>query len=445
MNRMTSPPRDTLLTSQGSSLPLRVCTICDGVDAVIRLASWLSHLPANAERVDLELTDAVSWLTTQSAETFDMLVIAPNAARSEATPRILRAVLSEMGRRAGMQVVLLPAGARLSLPDLPAVHVLNGPPFPPPSTLFRRPEAAEQLPEMPVPSNPRGVARRFARWFPGRGTQPAPGGRQTSAGPSGGPLRVIAVQSLCGGAGGTTFASGLALELAEADPQLSVCVMDLDLQFGSLAAGLALPHETRVLETYRNPRAVDGDMFRQSLQHLRPNLTVFSAPPEILPLDAVSGADLQYLLGLARDSADLLILDLPGSVTDWTEAAYLAADRICLIARLDVRSAGNLKRLRSLVSAQVLPPEKICPVVNFRPQRPPREWAARIHSLETGMGLPVHLQLPDGGQAVGEAADSGIALIQAEPASALRLALQAYAGEIAALVPKQQRLQGSGF
>lgn len=445
MNRMTSPSKDSLLTAQGSSLPLRVCTICDGVDAVIRLASWLAHLPATAERVDLELTDAVSWLTTQSAETFDMLVIAPNAARSDATPRILRAVLSEMGRRAATQVIFLPAGARLSLPDLPDVHVLNGPPFPPPSALSRRADVAELPPEIPTPSIPRGVARRFARWLPGSNTQPLQSGRNSATSHSGSPLRVVAVQSLCGGAGGTTFATGLAVELAEADPRLSVCVMDLDLQFGSLAAGLSLHHEARVLETFRNPRAVDGDMFRQSLQHLRPNLTVFSAPPEILPLDAISGADLQYLLGLARDAADLVVLDLPGSVTDWTEAAYLSADRIFLVARLDVRSAGNLKRLRSLVSPQVLPPEKLCPVVNFRPPRPPREWAARIHSLEAGMGLPVHLQLPDGGLTVSEAADSGMALMQADPASPLRLALQAYATEVAALVPRQQRLQGSGY
>ena len=445
MNRMTSPSRDSLLTSAGSSLPLRVCTICDGVDAVIRLASWLAHLPANAERVDLELTDAVSWLTSQSAETFDMLVIAPNAARSDATPRILRAVLSEMGSRAAMQVILLPAGARLSLPDLPDVHILNGPPFPAPSSLTQRREIAEQPPVTPEAVVQSSLARRFAGWIPTALRPMAPVVRPSSAGPTGGPLRVIAVQPLCGGAGGTTFSAGLAIELAEANPALTVCLMDLDLQFGSLAAGLALAHEPRVLETYRNPRAVDGDMFRQSLQNLRPNLSVFSSPPEVLPLDALSGADLQYLLGLARDSADLVILDLPGSVTDWTEAAYLAADRICMIARLDVRSAGNLKRLRSLVSPQVLPNEKLCPVVNFRPKRPPREWAARIHSLESGMGLPVHLQLPDGGPVVSEAADSGIALIQADPSSPLRLALQAYAGEVAALVPKQQRLQGSGF
>lgn len=150
MNRpASSRPLESELTAT-AALPLRVCTICDGVDAVIRLASWLAHLPATAERVDLELSESMSWLSAQAYESFDMLVVAPNGARSDVTPRLVRAVLAETRRRAALQIVLMPAGGRLSLPDLPEVHILTGPPFPPPAMLNRRPEPPS-LPEVDSP------------------------------------------------------------------------------------------------------------------------------------------------------------------------------------------------------------------------------------------------------------------------------------------------------
>lgn len=442
MNRPVSPP----LSAQGATsatLPLRVCTVCDGVDAVMRLASWLAHLPSNAERVDLELSDAIHWLTNQNGEIFDMLVIAPNAARSDATPRLVRAVLTEMQRRAVMQIVLLPAGTRLSLPDMPHVHLLTGPPFPSPSMLSRRPEVALQpaaMPEVAPPAS--GLAGRLGNWFPmlRKGGTDA---ERVAAGPERkGPVRVIAVQPLCGGAGATTMAITLAQELAEADPKLSICLMDLDLQFGNVSGYLNLPAEARVMETYRDPRAVDGDMFQQGLRRLRPNLRVFPAPAEILPVDALSGSDLQYLLGLAKDASDLVILDLPVTVTDWSEAVYLTADRIYMVGRLDVRSVSNLRRLRALVEPRVLPAEKLSPVLNFRPARAPRDWSARVGSYERGMALPVHLQLPDGGAAVGTACDSGQPLMEADPGNPYRLAMRNYAQDFAALVPRSQRLLG---
>lgn len=253
---------------------------------------------------------------------------------------------------------------------------------------------------------------------------------------------MVAVQPVCGGAGASSFAVTLALELAEADPKRTICLMDLDLQFGTVAASLDLRPEARVMQTYRNPRATDSDMFRQGLQMLRPNLQVFSAPTDILPIDALTGADLQYLLGLARDAADLVILDLPVTVTDWTEAVYLSVDRLYAMARLDVRSAGNLRRIRTLVSPRVLPAEKLFPVINFRPLRPASDHSQRLESFERGMGLPVVMELPDGGAGVVAAADSGIGLAQLDPGNPYRLAVRGHALELSALVPRQHRLQG---
>ena len=60
---------------------------------------------------------------------------------------------------------------------------------------------------------------------------------------------VIPVQGLAGGTGTTTFAVNLAWELANVDAgdeALRVCLLDFDLQFGSIATYLDLPRREAV-------------------------------------------------------------------------------------------------------------------------------------------------------------------------------------------------------
>jgi pilus assembly protein CpaE len=66
----------------------------------------------------------------------------------------------------------------------------------------------------------------------------------------GGQGAVFAVQNLAGGTGATTLSVNLAWELANVDKKKSpsVCLIDFDLQFGSVATYLDLPRRDIVLE-----------------------------------------------------------------------------------------------------------------------------------------------------------------------------------------------------
>ncbi len=74
---------------------------------------------------------------------------------------------------------------------------------------------------------------------------------------------VLPVHGLAGGVGATTFAVNLAWELATIAKTDAprVCLIDLDLQFGSVATYLDLPRKEAVFEMLSDTAGVDSDAF----------------------------------------------------------------------------------------------------------------------------------------------------------------------------------------
>ena len=114
------------------------------------------------------------------------------------------------------------------------------------------------------------------------------------AAPSASPLRagaqkdgaVIAVHGLAGGTGSTTLAVNLAWELANLSKTdaPSVCLLDLDLQFGSASTYLDLPRREVVYEMLSDTEAMDEEIFGQALLSYEDKMQVLTAPADMLPL-----------------------------------------------------------------------------------------------------------------------------------------------------------------
>lgn len=396
-----------IATDTRTSVPLRICTICDGVDSVIRLAAWLSQLPNAAERVDLDLSEALDHLGIELAERFDLLAIAISTERETVSARLVQRLLDTTEPRCSAQVVLVPPGGRLSLREGTRAQVMEGPPFPAftgLSDLIGGPPVIELRSEEPAAAP---LISRFLR-LRKFGADP---GAATPAGP---PLRVLACLPASGGAGASTLAVNLARALAAGQTPLEVCLLDLDLQFGAVASYFDLPPEGRILDAYRKLGTLDAEGFDHCLRSVAKGLTVFTAPEEILPLDAIDRAGLQHLVQLAMRRADLVILDLPPAVADWTEAAFGLSDRILLVSRLDVRSARAIARLRALAGPERMAADRLMPIITHAPRKAPKEWNERLIGFERGLGLKLAALLPDGGESLATACDAGAALDQLE-------------------------------
>ncbi|WP_114284862.1 AAA family ATPase [Candidatus Halocynthiibacter alkanivorans] len=233
---------------------------------------------------------------------------------------------------------------------------------------------------------------------------------------------VLPVQGMAGGTGATTLAVNLAWELANSDKKNPprVCILDFDLQFGSVATFLDLPRRESIFELLSDTESMDSDSFMQSLLNYNERLHVFTAPSEILPLDIVTSEDISRILEAARVNFDYVIIDMPSTIVQWTETVLSAASVYFVTLELDMRSAQNTLRMIRALKAEDLPTEKLRFVLNRAPRRTDLQGKSRAKRLAESLDIDIELQLPDGGKQVSQSADHGLPLSQSSAKNPLR-------------------------
>ncbi|MFT6932171.1 MAG: pilus assembly protein CpaE [Paracoccaceae bacterium] len=233
---------------------------------------------------------------------------------------------------------------------------------------------------------------------------------------------IFAVQSLAGGTGSTTLAVNLAWELANIDKKTSpsVCLMDFDLQFGSASTFLDLPRRDVIFEVLSDSKSMDVEAFKQALVTYNDKLSVFTAPADILPLDMIGPDDIKCLLDLASQCFDIIVIDMPTTVVQWTESVLMAADVYFATLELDMRSAQNAIRFTKAMRAEDLPLEKVHFVLNRSPKFTDLSGKNRVKRMAESLNIEINTLLPDGGKLISQACDHGIPLAEMARKSPLR-------------------------
>jgi pilus assembly protein CpaE len=238
----------------------------------------------------------------------------------------------------------------------------------------------------------------------------------------GGNAAVFAVQNLAGGTGATTLAVNMAWELATIDKKNppSVCLIDLDLQHGSVATYLDVPRREIMLEMLQDVAAMDADAFKQALVGYEDRLSVFTTPAEIVPLDIVGPDEVTALINLAAESFDIVIIDMPRTFVMWTETVLNRADMYFATLELDLRSAQNAMRFIKACRSEELPLEKVQYVLNRSPGMTDLNGKNRMKKMAESLGVKFGTLLPDGGKVVMQAGDNGEPLAEAAKKNPMR-------------------------
>lgn len=233
---------------------------------------------------------------------------------------------------------------------------------------------------------------------------------------------VIPVHGMAGGTGATTLAVNLAWELANVDAEASprVCLLDFDLQFGTVATYLDLPRREAVLELLTDTEAMDSEAFMQALLSYNQKLHVLTSPTDMIPLDLLGPADIDRLIEMARVNFDYVVIDLPATMVDWSETVLQAAHVYFATLELDMRSAQNTLRLKRALQSEDLPFEKLRFALNRAPGFTDLNGKSRVKRLAESLGISIELLLPDGGKPVSQNADHGVPLAEGIPKNALR-------------------------
>ena len=239
---------------------------------------------------------------------------------------------------------------------------------------------------------------------------------------------VIVCHGLAGGTGSTTLAVNLAYELActakKGETAPKVCIMDFDLQFGAVSTYLDLPRREAIYELLSDTEVMDDDVFMQALLDFDGKVQVLTSPSEMLPLDLINSQDVLRLIEMARSHFDFVVIDMPSTLVQWSEAVLNAAHVYFALMELDMRSAQNTQRLKRALQAEDLPVEKLRYVLNRAPKSLDLQGKSRVKRLAESLDISIELHLPDGGKQVLQSCDHGQPLALAAPKNPLRKEIQ---------------------
>lgn len=235
---------------------------------------------------------------------------------------------------------------------------------------------------------------------------------------------VLAVQGLAGGTGATTLAVNLAWELAniakKGETPPKVCLIDLELQSGTVATYLDLPRREAVFELLSDTESMDPESLASAMVGYEDKLQVLTSPTDMVPLELLNSEDIKRLIDTARHDFDYVVIDMPHTLVMWTETVLNAAHVFFALVELDMRSAQNALRVKRLLQSEEMPFEKLRFALNRAPGFTDLNGKGRVKRMAESLGIAIDLLLPDGGRQVTQGGDHGQPLGQAAPKNALR-------------------------
>jgi MinD-like ATPase involved in chromosome partitioning or flagellar assembly len=164
--------------------------------------------------------------------------------------------------------------------------------------------------------------------------------------PVGPVAKLVTIASATGGCGKTFFATNAASLFASTGAR--VLLVDLDLQFGEVAAALQVQHAYSLYDGLygtsgeRLPASAMREHLDDLVHHHPLGFDVLTAPRDPVLADFVGARDAMTLLDAVLPRYDIVIADTPPSLNDVVIAALDRSDLVAVLATLDVPSLRNL-------------------------------------------------------------------------------------------------------
>jgi Flp pilus assembly CpaE family ATPase len=164
--------------------------------------------------------------------------------------------------------------------------------------------------------------------------------------PTGPQAKLLTIASATGGCGKTFFATNAASIFSAAGAR--VLLVDLDLQFGEVAAALQVQHAYSLYDGLygtsgeRLPASAMREHLDDLVHHHPLGFDVLTAPRDPVLADFVGARDAMTMLDAVLPRYDIVIADTPPSLNDVVIAALDRSDLVAVLATLDVPSLRNL-------------------------------------------------------------------------------------------------------
>ena len=136
--------------------------------------------------------------------------------------------------------------------------------------------------------------------------------------------RLVAVSGARGGVGATMLATGISWSIANRRRR-RVALVDLDLQFGTVALALDLEPSPGLREALEHPGRIDGLFVDRAMVRQSDTLYVLSGEESLGEPVAADTSSLDILLKELRNKFHYVVVDVPRQVSPATQ--YIAAER----------------------------------------------------------------------------------------------------------------------
>ena len=288
---------------------------------------------------------------------------------------------------------------------------------------------------LPFPSTGNEIAEQVGHWIARK--RAAIEERYSGGGARG---KLISVQQARGGIGATTLAVNLADMLLDKrgtfkkEATNSVCIVDLDLQFGTVGDFLDVDEQEGLLQLAVESFLPDANWVEQSLVRLPSGLAVLAAPQRFAPLDSLQPVQVESLIATLKTMFDYVVVDLPRALVGWIEPVLTETDRLYIVMDMTVPAVRASRRLMDFVLADntALPIELI---VN----REKKPMMLREHHREAAKALDATFNhwIADDPKAARTAIDYGKPLSEVAGRSDLAKGIMALARSTLAALPKE--------
>lgn len=241
---------------------------------------------------------------------------------------------------------------------------------------------------------------------------------------------IVSVCGAQGGAGATSIAVNLALQLAETT-KAKVALLDLHLQGGETAIMLGVRPGPGLLIALEDPLRADTLFLERAAIGVTDRVKLIAADEALDAELHITEAGVRHVLALLRRRFTFIVVDVPVPLTPAIQSVIALSRHVLVLLEAEVTGLRNANALRTAVT-NIAGRNRVFTVLN----RANRPGGLAVADITQGLQASPDIIIPDLGKRMTEAVNQGVPALHKLPA--LRKALAPVVQEIAGIATEKK-------
>jgi pilus assembly protein CpaE len=213
---------------------------------------------------------------------------------------------------------------------------------------------------------------------------------------------VISICGAQGGAGATTIAINLALQLAETT-KAKVALLDLHLQNGETAVMLGVRPGPGLRIALENPMRADTLFLERAAIEINERVCLISADEDLDAQLDITEAGVRHVLGLLRQRFNYIVVDVPVPFPPSLHPVITLSRHVLVLLEAEVTGLRNAHALRNAVT-NIAGKDRVFTLLN----RADRAGGLPRATIVKALGADPDMVIPDLGKGMTQAVNLGI-------------------------------------